>query len=348
VAGLDRSEIHLAQQLYQEGLSRPASILAIVMATRAYSRSENDLVEIVRQYPGMESAVDARKAIQDLRALGWLIQREVYGKKLIIQEPALRTSIAKRLRQPEVEKQLSKLRVDLAAYVEVVGSMPENAVFHSYLRLLESAQNEICLPMLVTAPYEDTVEVLRNRAQAGVRVRILLAEPALAARMRSANVRSISAERIRLWQQNFRDCPHASVRLCRTAEDMELATCFSVDGRTVRFDIYDPYGQQSLEGVMLEVASPQGLTPNFVRIFVRLFDDAWSRSVGIGSVARAARLLVRPWKLWFTIIVLALALLPVQLPHWSEILIGVSCGIAAPLIIEDGPKVGKMLRRRAG
>lgn len=202
--------------------------------------------------------------------------------------------------------------------------------------------------MLVTAPYEDTVAVLRNRAQAGVRVRILLAEPALAARMRSANIRSISAERIRGWQRSFRDCPHAAVRLCRSAEDMELATCFSVDGRTVRFDIYDPYGQQSLEGVMLEVASPQGLTPNFVRLFVRLFDDAWARSVGIGFFARAAQLVVRPWKLWFTLLVLALALLPVQLPHWSEILIGVSCGIAAPLIIEEGPKVGRMLRRRAG
>ncbi|MET8845750.1 hypothetical protein [Amycolatopsis sp. NPDC004625] len=348
MAGLDRSEIHLAQQLHQEGLSRPASILAIVMATRGYSRSENDLVEIVRQYPGLETVVDARKAIQELRDLNWLAPREVFGKTLTVQAPALRASIANRLGQPDVEDHLSRLRVDLAAYVKVVGSMPENAVFQSYLRLLESAQNEICLPMLVTAPYDDTVEVLRNRARAGVQVKILLAEPALAARIRSANVRSISAERIREWQRSFRDCPHAAVRLCRTAEDMELATCFSVDGRTVRFDVYDPYGQQSLEGVMLEVASPQGLTPNFVRLFVRLFDDAWSRSVSVSPLARAAQFLLRSWKLWFTIVALALAFLPVGIPHWSEILIGVSCGIGAPLIVEEGPKVGRMLRRRTG
>jgi hypothetical protein len=99
---------------------------------------------------------------------------------------------------------------------------------------------------------------------------------------------------------------------------------------------------------MLEIASPQGLAPNFVRIFVRLFEDAWSRSVGIGLFARSVHFLLRSWKVWFTIAVLALAFLPVPLPHWSEILIGMSCGIAAPLIVEEGPKFGRILRRRTG
>ena len=346
MTGLDRSEVLLAQGLHQQGLSRPASILAIIMATRGYSRSENDLIEIVRQYPGLESASAALKAVHELRTLGWLVERDVYGKSLTVQEPALRALIAERLNEPKVEAQLSSLRVDLAAYVTLIGPMPDRAVFDSYLRLLESAQNEICLPMLVTAPYEETVEILRNRAQAGVRVRILLAEPALAAKIRSANVRAISAERIRKWQHGFQDCPHASVRLCRSAEDMELATCFSVDGRIVRFDVYDPYGQQSLEGVMLEVASPQGLTPNFVRLFVRLFDDAWSRSTGIGPLARMLQFLTRSWKLWLALLALILAFLPVRVPHWSEILIGISCGIAAPLIVEEAPKVGRELRHR--
>jgi hypothetical protein len=291
-------------------------------------------------------ATDARKSVHELLRLGWLIRRDVFGATVTLQHPKLRKLIAERLAQPNVEEKLSELRVDIATYVKIVGSMSEYHVFHSYLQIMQSARDEICLPMMVTAPASETVEVLRSRAKAGVRIKILLADPALAAKFRAGNVQAIAIERLLQWRQLFHDCPTVAIRLCRFPEDMELATCFSVDGKLARFDIYDPYGQQSLEGVMLEVGSPRGLTPNFVRIFIRLFDDAWSRSVGVGPLARTIQFVLRSWKLWFAAVALVLAFLPIPLPHWSEILIGVSCGIAAPLILEEGPKVGRLIRRR--
>ena len=48
---LEAAEQEIATALTQAGLSRPAGVLAVVMATRAHARPEDELVEIVRQYP---------------------------------------------------------------------------------------------------------------------------------------------------------------------------------------------------------------------------------------------------------------------------------------------------------
>jgi hypothetical protein len=192
--------------------------------------------------------------------------------------------------------------------------------------------------MLVTAPYDVIVGILRERAEAGVQVRILLAAPELVAKWRGQPMREKAVERIRQWQSRFRDRRSVTIRMCRTEADMELATCVSVDGGLVRLDICDPYRQRSLDGVMIEVESPAGYTPNVVRIFGRLFETAWQRSLRFGRLARTANFLGRWWKAWTAVLILAAAFLPISVPHWSEILIGVSCGVGAPVIIEDLPE----------
>jgi len=327
-------------------MTRPAAMLAVVMATRRYDRPERDLAEIVRHYPGLESVAEARLAIQDLLHRKWLTQTVIHGVAVTGRVPHLAHLIATHLGDQSVADRLLAIRVTLEPYIKVLGPMENSSVFHSYLDLLRSARSEICLPMLVTPPYEETVRALRERAEAGVRIRILLAAPTLAVKWRSETMRSISTERITAWVREFRNYPTVEIRLSRTAEDMELATCFSVDGEIVRFDIYDPYRQRSLEGVMIEVAAPQGMLPNFVRIFLRLFEEAWANSAHVSLTARLLWFLRKQWKAWLAIVLLLCAFIPAPIPHWSEILIGISCGIVAPLLIEGIPRMKKVIRKR--
>ncbi|GAB3725823.1 hypothetical protein GCM10027598_43950 [Amycolatopsis oliviviridis] len=342
---LDRSELRIAQDLQQTGLTRSSAMLAVVMATREYDRPEKDLAEIVRQYPGLESITEARLAIRDLLHREWLTQAVIHGTTMTGRVPHLAYLIAAHLGDQGVADRLLAIRVTLEPYIKILGPMENSSVFHSYLDLLRSAQGEICLPMLVTPPYEETVRALHERAEAGVKVRILLAAPTLAAKWRNETMRSIYNERITAWIREFHNSPTVEIRLSRTPEDMELATCFSVDGEIVRFDIYDPYRQRSLEGVMIEVASPQGMLPNFVRIFRRLFEEAWSNSVHVSPLARFLWLLRKQWKTWLAILFLVLAFIPAPVPHWSEILIGISCGIVAPLLIEEIPRMTRTIRK---
>jgi len=190
------------------------------------------------------------------------------------------------------------------------------------------------------------VRILRERAEAGVRIRILLAAPEIVAKWRGEPMREKAIERVQQWRALFRDRRSVTIRMCRTEADMELATCVSVDGILVRLDIYDPYQQRSLSGVMIEVASPTGLTPNVVRIFGRLFNTAWDRSSRFGRLARTTSFLGRWWKVWLAVMTLAAAFLPISVPHWSEILIGISCGVGAPVIIDELPNTYRMIRKR--
>lgn len=344
-SALDREEIRLAQDLERTGISKPASVLAIVMATRGHARPESELVEILRQYPGLESPIDVRRGINELKTKQWLAQTSSYGSTLTHQAPELRELIADTLKNPLLVEKLKIMRANLEPTVRVLGAMKDECVYHTFMDLLRSAEREICLPMLATPPYDETVRILRERAEAGVKVRILLAVPSLVAKWRGEPMRRKAVERIHQWRELFADRESVSIRLCRVAEDMELATCMSMDGVVVRLDIYDPYAQRSLEGVMLEIISPPGLSPNLVRIFQNLFNTAWDRAIQIGRTARLASYLGRSWKVLLALATLGLSFIPVNVPNWPEILIGISCGIGAPIIIEGLPETYKAVQK---
>jgi hypothetical protein len=259
----------------------------------------------------------------------------------------LREKIAKKLGDPSVADRLLAMRANLEPFVKVIGPMNDEVVYTTFLELLKGAQKEICLPMLATTPYEETVHILRERASAGVRVRILLGDPSLVAKWRGETMRKIAEERISQWVNAFKDRSTAEVRLSHSTEDMSLATCFSIDRETVRLDVYDPYTQRSLEGVMVEIVSPQGLSLNLIRIFQSLFDSAWSRAYSVGKYGRPRFILRRWWKVWVGLVIIGLAWAPIGLDHWPELAIGLGAGVITPWIIEDMPTFWSEFRRRA-
>ena len=171
------------------------------------------------------------------------------------------------------------MRASLEPFVRIVGPMKDEIVYSSFLELLTSAQKRICLPMLATTPYDETVKILKERAEAGVQIQLLLGSPvALVARWRGETMRKIAFERIDRWQVLFRSYDNVDIRISHHAKDMAIASSVGIDNIIARYDVYDPYSQRSLEGVMIEASSPQGMSLNIVRIFYDMFDDSWRRA----------------------------------------------------------------------
>ncbi len=345
---LERAENELITRLARTGLSRGASTLAVVMATRQHARPERELLDIVLQYPGLEDLAVAQGALRELRNHKWVQDNETEDLTLTVQAPELRRAIAEQLKDPHVAEQLAALRANLdASAARVVGPMNDENVYLTYRELLKGAQDEICLPMLVTSTNLSSVDILRERARAGVRVKVLLGAPGVVAAIRGEPMRAIATDRIREWSRNLSGLPSAEIRISHSVKDMWLASCMAIDRRTVRLDVYDPDKQRSLQGMMLELANPQGLSLNVVRVFVEQFEQAWDRARPLTFAGRVAWRARRSWKIWFGIIFAALSLLPVPVQGWPELLIGISSALLATALIEFGAAAIRHRRRRA-
>ena len=332
---LEREENSLITRLTSTGLSRGAATLAVVMATRQHARPERELLDIVQQYPGLENSVVAESALRELRTLGWVINQESESLLLTLQAPDLREHIGGRLKDPKAPDELAELRANLDPNAaRVLGPMTDGHVYSTYLDLLRSAQNEICLPMLVTSSRLASVDILRERAQAGVRVKILVGAPNIVASIRGETMRARAKERIREWSRNFDGLPSVEVRISHKVEDMWLGSCMAIDRRIVRLDVYDPDKQRSLQGIMLELANPQGLDLNLVRIFVELFEAAWRRAQPTTRFSRIAWRWGATWKIWLGLLFAALAFLPIPFKGWLELTAGISAAFISTALIE--------------
>jgi hypothetical protein len=345
---LEAEENALVTRLARTGLSRGAATLAVVLVTRQHARPERELLDIVLQYPSLENLATAEAALRELRTLGWVINRDTESALLTEQVPDLRGKIADRLSDPPVADQLAALlrsNLDPMA-ARVVGPMNDESVYSSYLELLRSAQDDICLPMLVTSTRLASVEILQERARAGVRVRILVGTPRIVASVRGETMRATAEQRIKEWTRNFSDLPSAEVRISHKLEDMWLGSSMAIDGKIVRLDVYDPERQRSLQGIMLEVADPRGLNLNVVRIFVGLFEQAWYRARPTNWAGRMLWRWRQLWKVWVGLLFTGAAFLPVPFAGWQDLLIGIAAALLATAVIEGGANI-RYRRRKA-
>lgn len=317
------------------------------MATRQHARPEGELLDIVLQYPGLENRISADAALRELRALQWVINQDSENLSLTMQVPDLRERIGDRLGDPKVPDELIALRANLDPNAaRVLGPMTDGHVYSTYLDLLRSAQTEICLPMLVTSSRLTSVDILRDRAQAGVRIKILVGAPHIVVSMRGETMRARAEERIKEWIRNFADFPTAEIRISHKVEDMWLGSCMAIDGRIVRFDVYDPHRQRSLQGIMLELANPQGLDLNLVRIFDELFRVAWLRARPVTLRGRIAWRLAATWKIWIGLSFAVLAFIPTAIQGWIEFTAGMAAAFISTVFIEFGATVRTRRRNR--
>lgn len=297
-AQMTPTEMQVAQRLHHAGLPRPAATLAVAMVTREHSRPENELIHIVRQYQWLESPQEARDAVADLKRREWLVERSSYGTMLLQQHAYLRKKIADFLGDDSVKELLKSIRSTVDPYVSIIGSMSDDFVYTSYLDLLASAGSEICLPMLSTSPQLGSADVLKQRAKSGVHVRILLGSPTVVATLRGNGMKKTAEDAIRGWSEHAKGVPNIEVRVAHEVTDTYIATCLLIDGRTLRFDVYDPHKQRSLQGTLVQFDATAGLDLNICRIFASYFNEAWDRARPVGLFSSVWWWIKRYWNFW--------------------------------------------------
>ncbi len=348
IQALNHRENQLISRLVVAGLTKAESTLAVVMTTRGYARPKSDLLQILAQYPVLDSDAALELALRRLLERNWLCSTVQDGAEpLIHQDPDLRTLIAEKLNDPGVADALRSIRSDTEPLVEVVGPMKDAHVYRSFIAILRAAQATIFLPMLATPPYADVVDALIDRAKAGVRIRILLAAPNLVEAVRGAHMAQLAAERIQDWQRRVGAFETIDIRTYSRAATMRFASWLLVDGVKCRIDIYDPRHQRSLEGVMLETVSPPGLDLNLVSLVTDGLEQAWTNALPLGFWGRVFKQARLHWPATTGIATVGIAMFLGSVQVAQNYMFGVSSSLVATAIIRYRHSIASGLRSLA-
>lgn len=345
---LNHQENQLIKRLVSAGLLEPDAALAVVMTTRGYARPRGDLLQILAQFPALDSEAARQIALHGLLNRGWLRATEQDGAEpLIHQDPELRQLIAQLLDDPGVADALRSIRSDTEPLVELVGPMKDAHVYRSFIGILRAAQATIFLPMLATAPYDEVVDALVDRAKAGVRIRILLAAPNLVELVRGAHMARLAEERIREWRRLLGSFDNVEIRLYQRAATMRFASWLLVDGVKCRIDIYDPRHQRSLEGVMLETVSPAGLDLNLISVVSDGLEQAWATALPLSRWKGIVKRARHHWPTISGLVTFGIGLLT-PTSAAQNYMFGVSSSLAATAILRYRHSIAGGLRSLAG
>lgn len=275
----DDCEAQIAADLQRAGIEGTEARIAVLMATRGHSRPEFELIKILTGYTGLLDPAKNHQAISSLRVRGWLVEHKSYDAILVSQAPDLRDKIAAQTGKPEYSDLLSDLRKIRSDVVLVIGSMSDRDAYAGFHERINGATRSIVLPMLATTPDLAAAELLKERAKAGVNVRILLASARVVSKLRGSSQKQSAKLAIEGWKQHAVGLPNMEIRVSSYVADCYAATSMMVDDRILRFDVYDPHKQRTLEGELFEIISPDGYDINAIRLYRLYINRAWSRAV---------------------------------------------------------------------
>lgn len=293
---LTPDESRLIDGLTASGISRSTAALAIVLLVRRNVRPESELLDLLANYPWLDDAASRQQALDDARGRQWVVEiaSQEGGPVLIRAAPDLATRLA--AQAPALAPQLERaVQTDLR--LSVLGHMGETTVYDTFRTRLGQARSDICLPMVMTTNQLAVVETLKERADSGAKVRIMIASADLAGRIRGANMVATAKSRLKAWREHSKGHRNLQVRVTRHRIDLRDASSMLVDGVLLRYDVYDDESQRSTDGVMLELFSDR--PTNLSRMFQDRFDDAWARARPLGFW-RSAGWVVRRW--WWVVV----------------------------------------------
>jgi hypothetical protein len=317
------------------------------MFTRGHERPENELIQIVDLYSGLEDRQLTKQAIQKLLSLQWLVQFKAFAFIVIKAAPDIETKIADYIHDLDLVSQAKPQKSTnmLPPNIRLVGPTASQHSYGSFLDLLRHAQSEICLPMLITAPYEETVVILQQRSALGVRIRILLAYPQVAVAIRDGTVFQRAKDVIKTWSDIAQHNANIEVRVSHNIEDMyQLATSWTLDRKLLRYDFYVPPKERSLAGYLIEFDSrtePDMKGLNIINLFQAHFDEAWKRARPTTFFLGALWRIKQHWQ-WGAGLVTALMVIPLGV---SSIAGGIVISISATFFFNAIVSSWNMIRQ---
>jgi len=339
IAGaLTANERMLVDALTDAGVPISAATMTATTLTRRFVRPEVELLDLLSNYPHLESERARNGALAYMRKNNWLIDISTARGAA----PLVRAS-------PDLADELDRILPHLAPIssliphadsVKVLGHMGDTQVYDTFATLLATARSDIALPMIMTSPKLAAVETLIDRARAGVTVRILLATPGLAADIRGQSSLQTARDRAKIWRSHAKKSRNLHVRVTRRRANLRGASSALVDHRILRYDVYDDVTQRSTDGIMIEVDTFNA--SNLARMYSEHFDDAWDHSRPLGFWPTVTWTLCRWW--WVPAIVtsgLFIATHYTQDPFVVSLVAGAVIGYA----VDHLDNIGKFLAR---
>lgn len=326
------------------GIARETATLAVAMWSRKHIRPENELLDQVANYPSLETIGRRLTALQDARNRSWVIETpSKYGGRPMVQAaPELGMMLASIA--PHCQDEI--LRLPRSHHgVQILGHMGSREVYDSFSTRLSEAQSDIALPMVMTSPQLSAIEVLKSRADSGVRIRVLLATAELAAEIRGGHLASEARERLGLWRLHSKGRRRFQVKVSRHRVDLRDASSALIDGRSLRYDVYDDTSERSIDGVMITIARSE--PTNLSRMFQDRFDEAWRRARPLGFWPSAGWAVRRWW--WWGLVAVSTAIVAeihVEHPTATGLLLGAVAGYLVNHIDSLGDRIHKWWNRR--
>lgn len=277
--------------LSQAGVHRETATLAVVMWSRRHLRPEAELLDLIANYPVLDTLDNRNRALRDARERNWVVDvpSKFQGKAIVQAAADLEAKLASIV--PGHAGHIRQIRREETS-VRVLGHMGELDVFDSFATRLREARSDIAMPAIMTSPHS-AADVLKAQAEAGVKVRILLATADLAGDIRGSSVVREAKMRLDGWNLHAKGRPNFQVRVTRHRDDLRDASSMLIDGRLLRYDVYDDAVERSTDGTMIEVGR-SGAT-NLSRMFQDRFNDAWSRARPLGVWQSFGWVLRRWW-----------------------------------------------------
>jgi hypothetical protein len=344
---LTHEESEVVRALQDAGMSLQEATLAVVMFTRGHERPENELINIIDVYPGLANAQVMQQAIHQLITSNWLVTDTSFGLTVTKAAPDLQAKLAARIHNPRLVSHLTQPSTDtnkLPPNIRLIGPTSNQHSYGTFLDLLRHAQNEICLPMLITPPYQATASILQERASHGVHVRILLAHPQVAVKIRGKTFASKAERSLKEWKKTVQDRPNMEIRVSHRVEDMyHLATSWTLDRKLLRYDFYAPYHQRSLAGYLIEFDSRTGPELNIIHMFQACFDNAWRQAQPTTRLLGIWWRIKQNWQ-WGAGLVTALIAIPFGTSIWGSIIASIAATFWFNALVSSWDMIRQTLR----
>lgn len=350
-------ELDLVSQLSRTGLDRPTSTAAVAVATRAYSRPRDDLVATLTAYPELDERITCEQAVDNLTDIGFLELVNVDGTDIIETNKDIRKLIQERVGKPGTAKKILSFTRTNDHYVSIIGPLRDSVAYTSYLSLLATAKDQILMPHIMTDPQSlGSIDILKERAAAGVDVRILGASASLAQKLRGSSRGAESDARIQRWKEISKAEENIEYRITESPDDLIFASSILIDRSLLRLIIHDPYFERSKEGLVVQFSSGDARHLNIISAFESRFHEAWRDGRRPSILGYLFWLIRNYWQISLGVLFAFIAAyVSATTPdnqggamagNVREVILAISASLSASLLLTGSIELGKRSKRR--
>lgn len=282
-ADYSQAQNEIISEIQKSGLYKgEKTCLLVLMSTNNYIRTDKDLANILSEYPGMPSREKLLNCIHDCEREGFLkktiINNGINSQCYYYQDSECMSRYLNTLPE-EIQVKINVCRTTYqdSECVTVLGLLSgggmKGYINSSFNLRMKEARSEILLPMLNTAPNEVIIEILKERAKAGVKVKILLPDFNKVVK----KIRHAKEDATQGWITQLQDIENIEIRIYSRVEDASIYSSLIVDRKICRICVFDSEREKSSNGTLIEVAK-NGYNLNIVEMMINRFYEIWLNS----------------------------------------------------------------------